>query len=130
MNTPSSTTKKQKQPSLNIDSLIKQVDGPISEKTSDLIKRIKQLEAQLIASTAKDTSANRKIETRAKAILGGMILAKSKQDDAFKLMLEKLIAAIDRKQDIDALRKAGLIADEPASTSAPNANTELNRSTY
>ena len=90
---------------------IRRVEEQLAEKRA-LLQRLKR----------QDESARRKLETRQKIILAGLLLAKARTDPEVKAQVAGLITGITRKQDlgvyegvdVDVLLAIPEEEDEPA----------------
>jgi len=78
-------------------------------KTSDEIiqdekKKIEQAKARIQAIVAKENSKARKLDTRRKVILGGLLLDAARKDMNFQNTLTLLLDRISRNADAEAFK--------------------------
>jgi hypothetical protein len=90
----------------------------IDQKLADLTKRQEQLEAQRQTLIASKRSADRKIDTRRKIIVGAAVLAHAELNPDFSAMLRDILSvavqrAIDRRAITD------LLGQPPATSQSP-----------
>ena len=62
-------------------------------------KQVEQAKARLAALEARAASAERKVETRRKVILGGALIDRANRDPAAADMIKKLLDSLARPQD-------------------------------
>ena len=71
---------------------------------AELRKKEAQLKARIQAKEARIRAASRRLETRRKIIIGGMVLAHGEHDDEFKAMIDRLLDQhVTRQHDRQAL---------------------------
>ena len=63
---------------------------------------VKQAKARLQAIENRQSTAERKIETRRKIILGGLLLDAAEKDEKFACALQVLVGRVSRDQDAKA----------------------------
>lgn len=74
------------------------------EKIAELEQREAQLKAQIQREKAKKRTADRKLDTRQKVIIGGMVKAHCEIDPNFKAVIEQLLDRhVTREHDRKAL---------------------------
>ena len=97
---------------------------PTPEQIDKARLAVKQAKARLQAIENRQSEAERKLETRRKIILGGLLLDAAEKDEKFARALQVLVGRVSRDQDAKAFegwqqpRPATLAAD-PVPTPAP-----------
>lgn len=98
---------------------------PTPEQVEKARLAVKQAKARLQAIENRQNEAERKLETRRKIILGGLLLDAAEKDEKFARALQVLVGRVSRDQDAKAFegwqqpRPAA-----PAPISAPASNPE------
>lgn len=93
---------------------------PTPEQIEKARLAVKQAKARLQAIENRQSEAERKLETRRKIILGGLLLDAAEKDEKFARALQVLVGRVSRDQDAKAFE--GWQQPRPAvpvSTSAP-----------
>lgn len=81
-------------------------------KLDDLLKKRDQLNAQIQAAKAREQGKKRKLETRAKVILGGVMMKLARNDEKAMQRLKVLIAEqVTRESDQKTFIELGLISE-------------------
>ena len=94
---------------------------PTSEQIDKARLAVKQAKARLQAIENRQSEAERKLETRRKIILGGLLLDAAEKDEKFARTLQVLVGRVSRDQDAKAFD--GWQQPRPASpVSAPASN--------
>ena len=96
---------------------------PTPEQIDKARLAVKQAKARLQAIENRQSEADRKLETRRKIILGGLLLDAAEKDDKFAQTLQVLVSRVSRDQDAKAFD--GWQQPRPAvpvSVSAPASN--------
>lgn len=75
---------------------------PTSEQIEKARLVVKQAKARLQAIESRQSEAERKIETRRKIILGGLLLDAAQKDEKFARVVQVLVGRISRDQDAKA----------------------------
>ena len=65
-------------------------------------KKIEQAKARIQAAMAKDSAKERKLDTRRKVILGGLLMDNAKRDPSWNRALTALIKKVSRENDLKA----------------------------
>lgn len=91
-----------------------------AKKREAVLKKIAQEKAKLAALDARVNNAARKLDTKRKVVLGGLLLDAASKDDRFARVLTALLDRIARDQDRKAFE--GWQAPSPA-FEAPQATT-------
>lgn len=65
-------------------------------------KKIEQAKARIQAAMAKDSARERKLDTRRKVILGGLLMENAKKDPSWNRALTALMRKISRENDLKA----------------------------
>jgi len=81
-------------------------------------KKIEQAKARIQAAMAKDSAKERKLDTRRKVILGGLLIDNAKRDPSWNRALTALIKKISRENDLKAFK--GFEIPELPSASSEN----------
>jgi hypothetical protein len=95
---------------------------PTPEQIEKARLAVKQAKARLQAIENRQSTAERKLETRRKIILGGLLLDAAEKDEKFARALQVLVGRVNRDQDAKAFdgwqqpRPAALV---PAPASNP-----------
>lgn len=94
---------------------------PTPEQIEKARLAVKQAKARLQAIENRQSEAERKLETRRKIILGGLLLDAAEKDDKFARALQVLVGRVSRDQDAKAFE--GWQQPRPAApVSAPASN--------
>ena len=75
---------------------------PTPEQIDKARLAVKQAKARLQAIENRQSEADRKLETRRKIILGGLLLDAAEKDDKFARVLQVLVSRVSRGQDAKA----------------------------
>jgi hypothetical protein len=75
---------------------------PSPEQIEKARLAVKQAKARLQAIESRQSEADRKLETRRKIILGGLLLDAAEKDEKFARVVQLLISRTSRDQDIKA----------------------------
>lgn len=70
-----------------------------AERLADLQAKMAQLQARAEAIQARQRAAQRKVETRRKVILGGLLLDRAQRDPRMAAFVAKLVGELTRAQD-------------------------------
>ena len=99
---------------------------PTSEQIAKARLAVQQAKARLQAIENRQSEAERKLDTRRKIILGGMLLDAAGKDDRYAKVVNALLARLERDND----RKAfdGWQPPKPGNGSDPAPATPLNGS--
>ena len=89
--------------------------GDLEAKIEAARKRAEQAKARLQALEARASQQARKLDTRRKVILGGLLLDAAEKDDRFARVITALMERISRDQD----RKAFEAWQAPSPTPEP-----------
>ena len=73
--------------------------APTPEAIELAKKRVAQAKARLDALNARIATEGRRLDTRRKIILGGLLLDAASKDDRFERIVTELIGRINRDQD-------------------------------
>lgn len=84
----------------------------LDQKLADLAQRQQQLEAQRLALLASKRSADRKLDTRRKIIVGAAVLTHAELNPAFSTVLRDILS-VAVQRDIDRRTIADLL-DPPS----------------
>ncbi len=94
---------------------------PTPEQIEKARLAVKQAKARLQAIENRQSTAERKLETRRKIILGGLLLDAAEKDEKFARALQVLVGRVSREQDTKAFE--GWQQPRPATpVSAPASN--------
>lgn len=91
---------------------------------------VQQAKARLQAIESRQTETERKLDTRRKIIMGGLLLDAASKDERYAKVVAALMARIDRDNDRKAFdgwtppATAEAAAPGPAFSPAPNGSTE------
>ncbi|PHY22887.1 mobilization protein [Caulobacter sp. BP25] len=97
---------------------------------AERLERRERLAAQAKArsdnAAARETTAERKRDTRRKVIIGSLLVDAAEKDPAWRGLFETLMRRVNREQDLKAFEGWSLSADDgrgaaPAGASAPSA---------
>jgi hypothetical protein len=98
---------------------------PTPERIEKARLAVKQAKARLQAIENRQSEAGRKLETRRKIILGGLLLDAAEKDEKFARALQVLVGRVSRDQDAKAFEgwqqprpATPVLAPAPASTPA------------
>ena len=96
---------------------------PTPEQIEKAKLAVKQAKARLQAIENRQNEAERKLETRRKIILGGMLLDAAEKDEKFARALQVLVGRVSRDQDAKAFEgwqqpRPAVPAPAPASNPA------------
>ncbi len=75
---------------------------PTAEQIEKARLAVKQAKARLQAIENRQSEAERKLETRRKIILGGLLLDAAEKDEKFARALQVLVGRVSRDQDAKA----------------------------
>jgi hypothetical protein len=75
---------------------------PTPEQIEKARLAVKQAKARLQAIENRQSTAERKLETRRKIILGGLLLDAAEKDEKFARALQVLVDRVSREQDAKA----------------------------
>lgn len=94
----------------------------LDDKIAELTKRQQQLEAQRLVLLASKKTANRKLDTRRKIIVGAAVLTHAELNPHFSSMLRDVLS-VAVQRDIDRRVIADLLdhppPDDPATSQSP-----------
>ena len=90
---------------------------PTPERIEKAKLAVKQAKARLQAIENRQSEAERKLETRRKIILGGLLLDAAEKDEKFAQTLQLLVGRVSRDQDAKAFD--GWQPPRPALAPAP-----------
>lgn len=79
-------------------------------------KRYAQAKARLQALKNRESTRQRKLDTRRKVILGGALLDLAERDSSAAAMLDRLIRNLPREQDRKAFADPGAPSPAPSSS--------------
>ena len=65
-------------------------------------KKIEQAKARIQAAMAKDSARERKLDTRRKVILGGLLMDNAKRNPSWNRALIELVKKLSRENDLKA----------------------------
>lgn len=97
---------------------------PTPEQIEKARLAVKQAKARLQAIENRQSTAERKLETRRKIILGGLLLDAAEKDEKFARALQVLVGRVSREQDTKAFEgwqqpRPAASAPAPVSEAAP-----------
>ena len=78
---------------------------PTSEQIEKARLAVKQAKVRLQAIENRQSEAERKLETRRKIILGGLLLDAAEKDEKFARALQALVGRVSRDQDAKAFER-------------------------
>ena len=103
---------------------------PTSERIEKAKLAVQQARARLQAIENRQTEAERKLDTRRKIIMGGLLLDAAAKDERYAKVVAALMARIDRDNDRKAFdgwtppAATEAAAPGPVLAAAPNGRTE------
>ena len=103
---------------------------PTSERIEKAKLAVQQARARLQAIENRQSEAERKLDTRRKIIMGGLLLDAAAKDERYAKVVAALMARIDRDNDRKAFdgwtppAASEVAAPGPAPAAAPNGSTE------
>ena len=103
---------------------------PTAERIEKARIAVQQAKARLQAIENKQTEAERKLDTRRKIIMGGLLFDAAAKDERYAKVVVALMARIDRDNDRKAFQgwplptTADAAVPGPAPAAAPNGSTE------
>ena len=101
-----------------------------SERIEKAKLAVQQAKARLQAIENRQSEAERKLDTRRKIIMGGLLLDAAAKDERYAKVVAALMARIDRDNDRKAFDRwtppatADAVSPGPAPTAAPNGSAE------
>ena len=99
---------------------------PTPEQIAKAKLAVQQAKARLQAIENRQSEAERKLDTRRKIILGGLLLDAAGKDDRYAKVVSALMQRIERDNDRKAFERweaPGAAAPGPASSPAPNGSS-------
>ena len=101
---------------------------PTPEQIAKARLAVQQAKARLQAIESRQSEAERKLDTRRKIILGGLLLDAAGKDDRYAKVVSALMQRIERDNDrkaFDGWDAPGAVAPGPAPPPAPNSSTGI-----